>query len=178
MTNAITVHTDGSSRGNPGPSGYSAVIQLPGETDCIVITGGEPQSTNNRAELSGVLSALTYLFEHSYHTIPITIYTDSQYISRAVNEGWLSNWLETGFNRIKNMDLWLRMWKYLCALPVQLVWVRGHDGNPMNELADRLAVEASYYQGIPFKLSSINLANLTPTRKNINNTQYAKTENN
>jgi ribonuclease HI len=145
---SFIVYTDGACKGNPGIGGYAAIILYP-DNKIKVIAGGEEYTTNNRMELMGVIKALEYI-ANTHESKQITLYTDSQYISRAINEGWLSKWLDHSFEKIKNKDLWLRIWKYVCMLNVEFIWVKGHANNQYNELADKFAQEACYFQGKAF----------------------------
>jgi len=148
----ITIYTDGSSSSNPGLSGWAYVIipKLDSE-QLIVAAGGSPHSTSNRMELTAVIEALTEVEQHSHQNPgePITLYTDSQYVSRAINEEWLDRWIMNNFKNIKNQDLWLKLYRLICKLNIQVQWVRAHSNNTYNELADRLAKEARLFQGIP-----------------------------
>jgi ribonuclease HI len=148
--NDIIIYTDGSCKSNPGIGGYAAIILGINDNESVtVISGGESHTTNNRMELTAVLQALKHIDEVEF-TNPIIIRTDSQYIVRAINERWLENWITNYFKGIKNQDLWLIMWKYICKLNVTFEWLKGHDGDKFNEMADRLANEACYFQGKPF----------------------------
>lgn len=148
----MVVYTDGSCRVNPGGvGGYAAVIidELADSNSIKIIAGGDPSTTNNRMELTAVLRALEY-FDGIDYSGDITIYTDSQYVSRAINEGWLETWINKLFKNVKNQDLWLLIWKYICKLDVKIEWVKAHNNHEYNELADRLAREACYFQGTIF----------------------------
>lgn len=146
----IHVYTDGACKGNPGVGGFSAVLVFEGVQgeEIKIIAGGEPYTTNNRMEIRGVLEALSWIYKH-YPNEEVTIYSDSQYITNAVGKGWLDKWIEKDFKNIKNKDLWLRMYKYICRINPTLVWVKGHDGDTYNELADKIASDATYFQGVP-----------------------------
>lgn len=149
---AIIVYTDGASKlPPPGPSGYAAIIKFP-DGDIFAISGGEKRSTNGRSELQAVLKALEYLDSIGVGRVPIIVNTDAQYISKAINENWIESWFNRGWYKVKNVDIWLKVWKYICKLNVTVAWVKGHDGNVYNEMADYLAQQACYFQGIPFKL--------------------------
>jgi ribonuclease HI len=144
MTQQITVYTDGSSRGNPGPGGFGAIL-LYGEKR-KELSAGYRKTTNNRMELMGVIAALEALKKPGLN---ITIYTDSQYIVKAVNEGWLKKWLTTNFAKgIKNKDLWLRFHGLAKQHALKFVWVKGHADNPLNNRCDVLATTAADGKGL------------------------------
>ena len=134
---SVSIYTDGACSGNPGPGGWGAILIYNGiEKE---ISGGEPETTNNRMELTGVIRALALLKERC----AVTVYTDSQYISRAVNEGWLKKWKAAGFTKkggLKNAELWRALDGLLQTHDVRFVWVKGHADNAYNNRCDKLAV--------------------------------------
>ena len=134
---AVTVYTDGACSGNPGPGGWGAILIYNGiEKE---ISGGESLTTNNRMELTGVIRALSLLRE----PCAVTLYTDSQYISRAINENWLKKWKTAGFTKkggLKNAELWRELDGLLGIHDVRFVWVKGHAENEYNNRCDALAV--------------------------------------
>lgn len=134
----ITVYTDGACSGNPGPGGWGAVLLYEGHKK--ELSGGEKETTNNRMELTGVIAALEALKE----ACDVTLYTDSQYIVNAVNEGWLYGWAKKGWKRkggeVKNPDLWQKILSLLQMHKVTFVWVKGHAENEYNNRCDELAV--------------------------------------
>ena len=134
---AVTIYTDGACSGNPGPGGWGAILIYNGiEKE---ISGGERQTTNNRMELTGVIRALALLKE----PCAVTVYTDSQYISRAINEGWLKKWKAAGFTKkggLKNAELWRELDGLLQTHDVKFVWVKGHAENEYNNRCDKMAV--------------------------------------
>ncbi len=135
----ITIYTDGSSRGNPGPGGYGAIL-IYGDRK-KELSQGYRRTTNNRMELMGVIAALEALKKTGLH---ITIYTDSQYIVKAVKEGWLNNWLATNFAKgKKNKDLWVKFYNLYTKHRIQFVWVKGHADNAYNNRCDVLATTAA-----------------------------------
>jgi ribonuclease HI len=135
----ITIYTDGSSRGNPGPGGYGAIMMAGNHRK--ELSGGYRLTTNNRMELLAVIKAIEALKKPGMH---LTIYSDSQYVVRAVNEGWLKNWIATNFKGgKKNSDLWLRYDKLAKQHSVKFIWVKGHADNPHNNRCDILATEAA-----------------------------------
>lgn len=137
--NNITVYTDGASRGNPGPGGYG-VILISGKHR-KELSQGYRRTTNNRMELMAVIAALEALKKTGLH---ITIYTDSQYLVKAIKEGWLNKWIATDFKGgKKNKDLWLRFHELAQKHTIHFVWVKGHADNPFNNRCDELATAAA-----------------------------------
>lgn len=134
----ITVYTDGSALGNPGPGGYGIFMQS-GKYHKEV-SDGFRKTTNNRMELLSVIRALEMIKKPGAN---VTIYSDSSYVVNAVEKGWLANWQKKGFKKKKNVDLWKRFLEIYPKHNVKLVWVKGHAGNPLNERVDRLAVAAA-----------------------------------
>ena len=138
-TNNITVYTDGAARGNPGPGGYG-VILLSGNLK-KELSQGYRHTTNNRMELMAVIAALDALKKPS---LKVTIYSDSQYIVRAVKEGWLNKWMATNFAKgKKNKDLWVKYYNLAQKHQLNFVWVKGHADNPNNNRCDELATAAA-----------------------------------
>ena len=138
----VTIYTDGACSGNPGPGGYGAILMY-GEHK-KELSGGEPETTNNRMELMGVITALRAL----KRPCRVQLYTDSQYIVNAVTKGWAVRWRENGWVRNKkdralNPDLWQTLLELLEILDVTFHWVKGHAENPYNNRCDELAVAES-----------------------------------
>ena len=135
----VTLYTDGACSGNPGPGGWAAIL-IYGKHE-KELSGGEEETTNNRMELSGAIAALGALTERC----SVTLYTDSQYIERAVNEHWLEGWKKRGWRRkdgpVKNLELWQELDKLLHAHEVSVHWVKGHAENEYNNRCDALAVK-------------------------------------
>ena len=138
----VTVYTDGGASGNPGPGGYGVVL-LSGKHR-KEMSGGFRLTTNNRMELLAVIIALETL---KFDGTDVTIYSDSKYVVDAVTKGWVFGWEKKGFAKKKNPDLWKRFLKIYPKHKVEFVWVKGHAGHELNEVADRLAVSA-YQEGI------------------------------
>jgi ribonuclease HI len=135
----ISMYTDGSSRGNPGPRGYG-VILISGD-DRKEISQGYNLTTNNRMELMAVLAGLKALKKEG---MKITIYSDSQYVVKAIEEGWLNTWLKTNFKGgKKNVDLWKEYHELSKKHTIRFVWVKGHANNSFNNRCDELATEAA-----------------------------------
>jgi ribonuclease HI len=135
----VIMYTDGSSRGNPGPGGYGTILMSAGKTK--ELSGGYRKTTNNRMELMAVIAGLEAMKKTG---LKITIYSDSQYIVKAVKEGWLNKWLATNFAKgKKNKDLWVRFYNLYKQHQIQFVWVKGHADNPYNNRCDILATSAA-----------------------------------
>jgi len=129
---SVTLYSDGSSLGNPGPGGYGGILEYKGKRR--EFSGGEAHTTNNRMELRGVIEGLKMLKE----PCAVEVVTDSSYVAKAINE-WLPGWVRRDFKKVKNPDLWR---EYLAAAAphrVHATWVRGHAGHPENERCDELA---------------------------------------
>ncbi len=134
----VCIYTDGACSGNPGPGGWAAILSCMGREK--ELSGGERETTNNRMELRAVIEALSALKE----PCEVELWTDSQYIARAINEGWLAGWKRRGWRRkegeLKNSELWQRLDALLGEHKVTVNWLRGHDGQEQNERCDALAV--------------------------------------
>lgn len=132
------IYTDGACSGNPGKGGWGAVLKY-GEYEKR-IKGGEKETTNNRMELTAVIKALELLDR----PCEIELYTDSQYVMKGATE-WMLGWKKKNFNKgtskeIKNIDLWEILDKAMQRHKINWHWVRGHNGDKYNEIADQLAV--------------------------------------
>jgi ribonuclease HI len=135
----LVIYTDGSSRGNPGNGGYGALLIWRDKVK--ELWGGYKYTTNNRMELMGVIQALMAVTKKN---IPITIYTDSQYIVNSVEKKWLDNWIKTNFKGgKKNKDLWLTYANLAKDFTIKFVWVKGHADNKYNNRCDELATAAA-----------------------------------
>jgi ribonuclease HI len=135
----LTIYTDGSSRGNPGPGGYGTILIWKGQRK--EFSGGYKRTTNNRMEIMGVIKGLEALNRKGLN---ITVYSDSQYVVRAVKEGWLNTWIRTNFKGgKKNPDLWLRYYELAKDHHIEFVWVKGHATTPFNNRCDELATAAA-----------------------------------
>jgi len=137
-TPEITIYTDGACSGNPGPGGYGIVL-ISGKFRKEVSEGFR-KTTNNRMELLAVIVALEIL---KVEGSVVTVYTDSKYVSEAINQNWLQGWIKKGFKKVKNPDLWMRFVKIYPKHKVKFVWVKGHADNAENNVCDILAVAAS-----------------------------------
>lgn len=137
----IHLFSDGSSLGNPGPGGYGTILRFKDKEK--IIQGGEPNTTNNRMELLGVIEGLRALKEPCY----VQIVSDSSYVVRGINE-WLENWVNRSFKRVKNPDLWQEYMEVSKPHKVVATWVKGHAGHEENERCDKIAKEeAKKYKG-------------------------------
>jgi ribonuclease HI len=134
----VIIYTDGACSGNPGPGGWGAILEYKGVRK--EMSGGECETTNNRMELLGAISALSALKEPCH----VDLYTDSQYIEKAINQGWLAGWKKKNWKRkggeLKNIDLWQQLDALLTRHDVTLHWVKGHADNEGNNRCDQLAV--------------------------------------
>ena len=133
----VAVYTDGACRGNPGPGGWGAVLLF--GTHSKELCGGEPETTNNRMEMTAAIRALEALRE----PCSVDLYTDSKYLRSGITE-WLPNWRQRGWRTVsrkpvKNQDLWEALVAATERHDVKWHWVMGHAGHPENERADELA---------------------------------------
>ncbi len=145
----VTIYTDGACSGNPGPGGYGAILMYGSHKK--ELSGGEANTTNNRMELMGVITALKAL----NRPCQVDLYTDSQYVVNAIEKGWARKWQANGWMRNKkdkalNPDLWQMLLDLLEVHQVTFHWVKGHAENPYNNRCDELAVAESqkYKNGI------------------------------
>ena len=139
MSQAITLYTDGSARGNPGPGGYGAILMAGGHRK--ELSQGYRLTTNNRMELMAVIAGIQALKKER---CTVSVYSDSQYVVKAVEEGWLKNWMATDFKGgKKNKDLWKIFHALSQKHSLRFHWVKGHADNPLNNRCDELATEAA-----------------------------------
>lgn len=136
----VTIYTDGACSGNPGPGGWGALL-IYGKKE-MELSGGEPDTTNNRMEMMGVLKALRTLKE----PCKVRIVTDSQYVLKGMTE-WVKGWQARGWKNaekkpVKNVDLWMELIDAAAPHSIEWKWVRGHSGDANNERVDALAVAA------------------------------------
>lgn len=135
----ITLYTDGAARGNPGPGGFGLVLMYGHHKK--EISKGFRLTTNNRMELMAVIVGLESLKKN---TLPVHIYSDSQYVVKAINEGWLNNWIKTNFKGgKKNSDLWKKYYDIAQEFTIKIIWVKGHASNTYNNRCDELATTAA-----------------------------------
>lgn len=135
----IKIYIDGSSRGNPGPGGYGVILLYGHHRK--ELSKGFRLTTNNRMELLAAIEGLKSLKKDN---LPITIFSDSQYVVNATNKGWLMNWIKTDFKGgKKNKDLWTEYYELSRSFNIKFVWVKGHADNPYNNRCDELATKAA-----------------------------------
>jgi ribonuclease HI len=141
MSRQVSIWTDGACLGNPGPGGWGALLRWNGHER--ELSGGEPDTTNNRMELMAAIQAL----ESLTRPCNVVLTTDSQYVRKGITE-WMSNWKKNGWKTaakkpVKNDDLWHRLDKAVAQHNIDWQWVKGHSGHPENERADELASNAA-----------------------------------
>jgi ribonuclease HI len=152
----VNIYTDGACKGNPdGPGGYGVVLLYSDNNDQIhrkELSGGFANTTNNRMEILAAVVGLEAL----KRPCEVTLYSDSQYLVKAIEEKWLERWRKNGWMRdpkkkimAKNIDLWERLIKAMEPHKVKFQWVRGHSGHPENERCDQLATEAASEPNLP-----------------------------
>lgn len=135
----IIIYTDGASRGNPGPGGYGVLLMYNGHVK--ELSEGFKKTTNNRMELMAVIEGIKAL---KTNNLPVSVYSDSQYVVNAISKGWLNNWIKTNFKGgKKNKDLWMQYYNLSKKFNIRIHWVRGHADNPYNNRCDILATTAA-----------------------------------
>lgn len=137
MSAAVEIYTDGACRGNPGPGGWGVVLFAGRHKKTL--HGGDPETTNNRMELMAAIEALNALRKRCR----VVLHTDSKYVMDGITR-WMPGWKQRGWKTaakkpVKNQDLWQALDRAASRHDVDWRWVKGHDGNPGNEEADRLA---------------------------------------
>lgn len=137
----IKIYTDGSCLNNPGDGGWAAIIQ--DKEKKLKITGKEKNTTNNKMELTATISALKKIKKGKN----VEIYTDSKYVQQGITE-WIfkwekNNWKTSKREDVKNKDLWLQLYGLSKSFSIKWIWIKAHDGEPMNEEADSLAKKAA-----------------------------------
>jgi len=137
MSSKVVIYTDGACRGNPGPGGWGAVLGF--QQQRKTLKGYDPETTNNRMELTAVIEALRAL----KRPCKIEVNTDSKYVMQGINE-WMLNWKSNGWKTaakkpVKNVDLWQQLDDAAERHDIDWRWVKGHSGVEGNELADQLA---------------------------------------
>lgn len=143
----VTLYSDGSSRGNPGPGGYGTVLLYTdpsGALHTLELSQGYLRTTNNRMELMGVIAGLEAL----KRPCTVEVRSDSQYVVNAFNQHWVEGWVKRGWKTaskepVKNDDLWRRLLDAKRPHTVSFVWVKGHAGHAYNERCDALATSAA-----------------------------------
>ena len=133
----VEIFTDGACRGNPGPGGWAALLRSQGIEK--MLSGAEPETTNNQMELMAAIQGLEAL----KRTSSVALTTDSQYVRQGITQ-WIHGWKRNGWKTsqkqpVKNKELWQRLDAAVESHDVQWHWVKGHAGHPGNERADELA---------------------------------------
>ena len=134
----VIVYTDGACSGNPGPGGWGAILRYGGVEK--ELSGYENQTTNNQMELTAAIKGLEALKE----PCRVVLYTDSQYLSKAINQGWLKSWKKNDWKKsdkkpVLNVELWKQLDSQLTRHTVTIHWVKGHAQNKYNNRCDALA---------------------------------------
>ena len=140
MTKKINIYTDGSSIGNPGPGGYGIIMVLEDNAYKKEVSQGFSLTTNNRMELLAVIVALENIKIISSN---VEVFTDSKYVSDAVEKKWVFEWEKLNFKKKKNSDLWKRFLIIYRKHNVTFTWIKGHNNHPENERCDYLANKAA-----------------------------------
>ena len=140
MNKVVQIFTDGACRGNPGPGGWGSLLRFNSKEK--VLSGAEPETTNNRMELTAVIEALGALTR----PCDVELTTDSKYVKDGITQ-WIGNWKKRGWKTankqpVKNIDLWQKLDELAQLHRVSWHWVKGHSGHAENELADKLANQA------------------------------------
>lgn len=141
IVKTVEIFTDGACKGNPGPGGWGAIIRY--GTHEKEISGGDPDTTNNRMEMWAAIQALNILIE----PCQVKLHTDSKYVLEGITK-WVHGWQRNGWKNaskqpVRNADLWHDLIEAVAKHEVEWIWVKGHNGHPENERADRLASDAA-----------------------------------
>ena len=141
MTSTVAIYTDGACSGNPGPGGFGAILAHNGHEK--EISGSEPETTNNRMELTGAIAALEMLKK----PCKVELFSDSAYMTKGMND-WMKGWQANGWKNsrkkpVLNADLWQKLLTVSERHEVMCTWTKGHAGHPMNERASKLASRAA-----------------------------------
>lgn len=140
MDDKVVIYSDGACSGNPGPGGYGAIIRY--KDNRKEVSGWQAHTTNNQMEMMAAIAALQSL----KRPCNVEVYTDSTYLQKGVSE-WLPNWLKKGSldssanQKIKNRELWKQLQELTAIHQVSWHWVKAHNGDKYNELADQIACE-------------------------------------
>jgi ribonuclease HI len=139
----VILYADGACSGNPGPGGWAVILKHPATGRTRRISGGEKMTTNNRMELTAVISGLEAINKPS----KVKVVSDSQYVSKGMSE-WIKKWVAKDWRTaskkaVKNVELWQRLLELSGVHEVSWEWIAGHAGHPENEECDRLAVAAA-----------------------------------
>ena len=144
----VNIYTDGACVGNPGPGGWAAIIIS--ENKKKQLFGGEKLTTNNRMELTAAIKALEYCSQQDEKQLALRqfkVYTDSIYLKEGITV-WINSWEKNNWKtadkkNVKNVDLWKQLKKLAKTNSIEWLWIKGHSGNPMNDLVDKLAKEST-----------------------------------
>ena len=144
----VDIYTDGACVGNPGPGGWAAMIIS--ENKKKQLCGGEKMTTNNRMELTAAIKALEYCSQQNDKQLTLRqfkVYTDSTYLKEGITV-WINTWEKNNWKtadkkNVKNVDLWKKLKKLAKNNSIKWLWIKGHSGNPMNDLVDKLAKEST-----------------------------------
>ena len=141
MEEKVVIYTDGACSGNPGPGGWGAILMYKGRTK--EISGGMKDTTNNIMEITAVLEALKCLKVKS----DVQVYSDSEYVVNAFNQGWIYNWIKKGWKtasgeQVKNKELWQELYNLTKEHKVEFIKVKGHADNEFNNRCDEMARNA------------------------------------
>jgi ribonuclease HI len=144
----VNIYTDGACVGNPGPGGWAAIIISNNKKKQLC--GGEKLTTNNRMELTAAIKALEYCTQQNEKQLTLRqykIYTDSMYLKEGITV-WINSWEKNNWKtadkkNVKNVDLWKKLKEFVKANSIEWFWVKGHSGDPMNDLVDKLAKEST-----------------------------------
>lgn len=137
----VEIFTDGACKGNPGPGGWGALLRMGAHEK--EMSGGEPDTTNNRMEMTAVIKALNALTE----PCEIALHTDSRYVIDGITK-WVHGWKKKGWinaskQPVRNADLWHDLIEAVARHRIDWIWVRGHSGHVENERVDKLASDAA-----------------------------------
>ncbi len=140
MKNLVEIYTDGACRGNPGPGGWGVLLRYNGVEK--ELSGAEPESTNNRMELTAAIKGLDSL----HQSCRVRLTTDSKYVKDGITQ-WLDDWKRRDWKTankkpVKNVDLWQQLDVVNSKHDVEWCWVKGHSGHADNERVDMLANQA------------------------------------
>ncbi len=147
MTNRVEIYTDGACSGNPGIGGWGAYLKY--KDNVKELSGSAENTTNNRMELVAAIEGLKILKKSS----KVNLYTDSVYLKDGITK-WIFNWQKNNWKNankkdVKNKDLWIQLLEVVNKHDINWIWVKGHEGNKGNEIADNLATSAiSNFKGL------------------------------
>jgi ribonuclease HI len=143
-----TIYTDGACVGNPGPGGYGVILLYDDQRK--ELSGGYRRTTNNRMEIMAAIVGLEALTKKCR----VTLYSDSEYLVKAISSGWAHRWRANGWKRNKrdkalNADLWGRLLRLCEHHEVQFRWIKGHAESSENIRCDELAMQAAHQLNLP-----------------------------